>query len=227
MKTRARTCDSRVSRCGDSVGGRIRLVWLLSAGATFGCSPAGHHRPSRRLGGAADPCDLRPAFRRRRPRARRTGHAERQCRARGTRGWRARPAAVVSGWTPSAACSTRRSSGSPRRTRRSKPAEPSSATRSKGNSTPRLRPAPRRSTPSTTTVAAASLAAAASWPPVLPGNVAALYLHGLYNGPVPARHERLGSIGGPRYLEFAMITRSCTHSASCRLARRTTPARDM
>ena len=44
-----------------------------------------------------------------------------------------------------------------------------------------------------------------SWPPVLPGNVAALYLHGLYNGPVPCDTNRWGSVGGPRYLEFAMI----------------------
>jgi hypothetical protein len=44
-----------------------------------------------------------------------------------------------------------------------------------------------------------------SWPPVLPGNVAALYLHGLYDGPVPCDTNRWGSVGGPRYLEFAMI----------------------
>jgi hypothetical protein len=44
-----------------------------------------------------------------------------------------------------------------------------------------------------------------AWPPVLPGNVAALYLHGLYNGPVPCDTNRWGSVGGPRYLEFAMI----------------------
>jgi hypothetical protein len=44
-----------------------------------------------------------------------------------------------------------------------------------------------------------------AWPPVLAGNVAALYLHGLYSGPVPCDTNRWGSVGGPRYLEFAMI----------------------
>jgi len=44
-----------------------------------------------------------------------------------------------------------------------------------------------------------------AWPPVLPGNVAALYLHGLYNGPVPCDTNPWGSVGAPRYLEFAMI----------------------
>jgi len=36
-------------------------------------------------------------------------------------------------------------------------------------------------------------------------NVAALYLHGLNNGPVPCDTNPWGSVGAPRYLEFAMI----------------------
>ena len=46
---------------------------------------------------------------------------------------------------------------------------------------------------------------AGPWPPDLPGNVAAMYLHGLYSGPVPCDTNPWGSIGHPGYLEFASI----------------------
>jgi Divergent InlB B-repeat domain len=43
------------------------------------------------------------------------------------------------------------------------------------------------------------------WPPDLPGNVVALYLHGLYSGPRPCDTNPWGSVGRPGYLEFAMV----------------------
>jgi hypothetical protein len=43
------------------------------------------------------------------------------------------------------------------------------------------------------------------WPPALPGDVAALYLHGLYNGPVPCDTNPWGTVGNPGHLEFSMI----------------------
>ena len=45
----------------------------------------------------------------------------------------------------------------------------------------------------------------APWPPDLAGNVAAMYLHGLFSGPVPCDTNRWGSVGNPGYLEFAMV----------------------
>jgi hypothetical protein len=43
------------------------------------------------------------------------------------------------------------------------------------------------------------------WPPDLPGNVVALYLHGLYGGPRPCDANPWGSASRPGYLEFAMV----------------------
>jgi List-Bact-rpt repeat protein len=43
------------------------------------------------------------------------------------------------------------------------------------------------------------------WPPDLPGNVVALYLHGLYSGPRPCDTNPWGSASRPGYLEFAMV----------------------
>jgi List-Bact-rpt repeat protein len=43
------------------------------------------------------------------------------------------------------------------------------------------------------------------WPPDLPGNVVALYLHGLYRGPRPCDTNPWGSASRPGYLEFAMV----------------------
>jgi hypothetical protein len=44
-----------------------------------------------------------------------------------------------------------------------------------------------------------------AYPPTLPGNVAAMYLHGLPNGPVPCDSNAFVPNGQPGYLEFAMI----------------------
>jgi hypothetical protein len=43
------------------------------------------------------------------------------------------------------------------------------------------------------------------WPPDHPGNVIAIYLHGLYSGPRPCDTNPWGTVGRPGYLEFAMI----------------------
>lgn len=46
----------------------------------------------------------------------------------------------------------------------------------------------------------------AAWPPTLPGSVAALYLRGLPESPVPCSFNEFASPGGsPTYLEFAML----------------------
>jgi hypothetical protein len=46
----------------------------------------------------------------------------------------------------------------------------------------------------------------AAWPPTIPGSVAALYLNGLPEGPVPcSSNEFAGPGGSPTYLEFAML----------------------
>jgi hypothetical protein len=46
----------------------------------------------------------------------------------------------------------------------------------------------------------------AAWPPTIPGRVAALYLHGLPQGPVPCSSNVFAGPGGaPTFLEFAML----------------------
>jgi hypothetical protein len=45
-----------------------------------------------------------------------------------------------------------------------------------------------------------------AWPPTLPGSVAAVYLNGLPDGPVPCASNNFAGPGGaPTYLEFAML----------------------
>jgi Ca2+-binding RTX toxin-like protein len=45
-----------------------------------------------------------------------------------------------------------------------------------------------------------------AWPPTLPGNVAAMYLNGLPNSPVPCSSNPFAGLGGkPTYMEFAML----------------------
>ncbi|MHB8641677.1 MAG: hypothetical protein ACYDA3_02150 [Gaiellaceae bacterium] len=44
-----------------------------------------------------------------------------------------------------------------------------------------------------------------AWPPLLQGDVAALYLHGLYSQPIPCDSNAFGTVGQPGYLEFAML----------------------
>lgn len=44
-----------------------------------------------------------------------------------------------------------------------------------------------------------------AWPPTLPGNVAAMYLHGLPSGPVPCDRNPIAPNGQPGYIDFSML----------------------
>ena len=44
-----------------------------------------------------------------------------------------------------------------------------------------------------------------AWPPTVPGNVAAMYLHGLPDSPVPCDKNQFAPGGNPGYLDYAML----------------------